>query len=884
MRHRIRKTRDVQAEEARRRSEAYLAEAQRLSHVGSFGWNVATGELIWSDETFRIYDHNRSITPTLDLVLQRTHPDDLYMVQGTIDRALREGNDFDIEHRLLTECGAVRNVHVVAHAMRDATGKLLEFVGAIMDVTARKRAEERLRESEISFHELVELLPLAVYVCGKSGLIQRYNRAAVEMWGRAPATGELGEHYCGSLKLYLPDGTRLLHEHTAMAEALRTGEAYRNIEVIIERPEGSRTMVVANIVPVKNDRGEVISAINCFWDITDLKGKEAALWASERQQRELAVKLEAERARLVEAQAVAKVGSWERDVLTGTLYWSDETYCIFESDRNVFTPTYEGFLEFVHPEDRAKIDAAAKESFDQCGAGAIEYRMRLPDGRIKTIAERWQVHRDDHGQPARLIGTCHDITEQKRRADALQQVQIEREMELQQIIDLAPGFIVVRAPDRRILYVNRNLLESYGLTLAEVQSKNFAEMVVHPDDRERFYIESERGFGGGVSWEMELRLLGKNGQCRWFLSRHNPLYDEMGKINRWLSMETDINDRKQVEERVQNENVVLREEVARTSMFEEIVGNSSVLRAVLSRVSKVAPTDSTVLITGETGTGKELIARAIHKRSKRSSRVFVSVNCAAIPTSLIASELFGHEKGAFTSALQRRLGRFELAEGGTIFLDEIGELPSETQIALLRVLQEREFERVGGTKAIRADVRVIAATNRDLKAVIVTGAFRSDLFYRLNVFPIEMPPLRKHKDDIRLLAEYFVERYARKIGKKICGINTKTLELFRAYDWPGNIRELQNIIERSVIVCETENFSVDESWLSRDSGQASLGNQRLFEKLEAQEKELIEAALLAAKGQISGPLGAAVKLGIPPSTLDSKIRLLKINKHRFKAH
>jgi formate hydrogenlyase transcriptional activator len=318
-------------------------------------------------------------------------------------------------------------------------------------------------------------------------------------------------------------------------------------------------------------------------------------------------------------------------------------------------------------------------------------------------------------------------------------------------------------------------------------------------------------------------------------------------------------------------------------MFEEIVGISPALHAVLSRVSKVAPTDSTVLITGETGTGKELIARAVHKRSQRSARAFVSVNCAAVPRDLIASELFGHEKGAFTGATQRRLGRFELAEGGTIFLDEVGELPAETQIALLRVLQEHEFERVGGTGSIRTNVRVIAATNRDLQAAIAAGIFRSDLFYRLNVFPIEVPSLRERQEDIPVLVEYFIDRYARKAGKNICGINKRSLELLQSYPWPGNIRELQNVIERSVIVCDTENFSVDESWLSRQPVASESKRQlELPGKLAAQEKEMIEAALRESGGQVSGPSGAAAKLGLPGSTLESKIRSLKISKKRFK--
>jgi len=348
-------------------------------------------------------------------------------------------------------------------------------------------------------------------------------------------------------------------------------------------------------------------------------------------------------------------------------------------------------------------------------------------------------------------------------------------------------------------------------------------------------------------------------------------------------LEKALEENRRLKDRLQDENLVLREQIDQALMFEEIVGASPALRAVLSRVSKVAPTDSTVLLTGETGTGKELIARAIHKRSLRSSRAFVSVSCAAIPSSLIASELFGHEKGAFTGATQRRLGRFELAEEGTLFLDEVGELPAETQITLLRVLQEHEFERVGGNQPIRANVRVIAATNRDLEAAIAAGTFRSDLFYRLNVFPIEIPSLRERREDILLLVEYFIAHFARKAGKNFRGIHKRTLELLVSYPWPGNIRELQNVVERSVIVCETENFSVDERWLSRQSLPTEpKGTLELPQALAAQEKKMIEAALRESGGRVSGPSGAAAKLGIHRSTLESKIISFKINKYRFK--
>jgi PAS domain S-box-containing protein len=456
------------------------------------------------------------------------------------------------------------------------------------------------------------------------------------------------------------------------------------------------------------------------------------------------------------------------------------------------------------------------------------------------------------------------------------------------IIDLTPAHIHTALPDGYIDFFNQTWLQYMGVPLENVQGWKWTA-VIHPADVEGIVERWRASLASGEPFLYEARVRRADGKYRWMLHHKIALRVEHGKIVRWYGTSIDIEDRKLAEEeikrlkdRLQRENVALREEIDKASMFEEIVGSSPALQEVLSRVAKVAPTDSTVLLTGETGTGKELVARAIHKRSQRSSHAFVSVNCAAIPQSLIGSELFGHEKGSFTGALQRRLGRFELAEGGTIFLDEIGELPSETKNALLRVLQEREFERVGGTQTIRADVRVIAATNRDLKAAIAAGTFRSDLFYRLAVFPIEIPPLRERREDILMLVEYFIDRYAKKVGKKIHGVNKKTLELLQSYPWPGNIRELQNVIERSVIICETENFSVDESWLTRESLSARPASQRFFKMPVAQEKEMIEAALADTEGQVSGPSGAAAKLGIPPSTLDSKIKSLKINKNRFK--
>ena len=546
-----------------------------------------------------------------------------------------------------------------------------------------------------------------------------------------------------------------------------------------------------------------------------------------------------------------------------------------------------GWHAAAHPGDVARVNAkwlawvASGEPYED------ELRFRRADGEYRWLSWAAVPEAGKFYCTGRWYGVLTDIEDRKTAEGKIR----EQETELRQIVDLAPQLVAVFGPGLERLYANRILLDYLGLTLEDWRQRfnssvpTYSSEFLHPDDWERVIGDSDRAISRGAAFELEMRLRKSDGSYRWFLARYSPLQDEEGQITRWYVTGTDIEDRKQAEDRLRQENVALREEIDKASMFEEIVGTSSALKNVLSRISKVAPSDSTVLITGETGTGKELVARAIHRRSDRASRAFVCVNCAAIPRDLIASELFGHEKGAFTGAIQQRLGRFELANGGTIFLDEAGELPAETQIALLRVLQEHEFERVGGTRRIRANVRVIAATNRDLQAAIRAGSFRSDLFYRLHVFPVDIPSLRERREDIPLLVEYFIDRYARKAGKNIKRVNKKTLELLQSYPWPGNIRELQNVVERSVILCETEIFSIDENWLPQPPSLTPELKQQaeLPRRLLVQEKDMIEAALRDTHGRVSGPAGAAVKLGIPRSTLESKIRSLKINKNNFKS-
>jgi PAS domain S-box-containing protein len=722
------------AEEAVRRSEAYLAEAQKLSHTGSFGWNVSTDVHFWSDETFRIFEFDPSATVSLPTILERVHPQDMRSMDMAIDAAHR-AEGINLEFRLLMPDGRIKYLHVVGKANRGETGAI-EVIGAVMDVTARKLTEIELRRSK---------------------------------------------------------------------------------------------------------------------------------------------------AHLADAQRLSRTGSVGMEVSTKRIFWSDEAARIYGYPPGT-EPTPDLILRRSHPDDVGLLADVLGRAAQGGHKFDWEHRLLMPDGSLKHIRDLAHSVRDEAGNEE-IVGAILDITERKVAEEAIR----EQETELRQILDFALQSVVVVGPGGERLYANRAALDHYGLSLEEWRQTpgGFFDpgARLHPEDRERaMRCHSDSIRSGGTAYELELRVRRRDGSYRWFLARYNAVRDDKGQIKRWYVSATNIEDRKRAEEKIQRENVALREEIDKASMFEEIIGTSRSLKAVLSRIAKVAPTDSTVLITGETGTGKELIARAVHKRSRRSGHAFVSVNCAALAPTLISSELFGHEKGAFTGAMQRRPGRFELADGGTIFLDEVAELLPDTQAALLRVLQEREFERVGGGQPIRVDVRLIAATNRDLTAAVANGIFRQDLFYRLNVFPIEVPSLRERKEDILILVEYFMQRYASRVGKNIRSIDKKTLDLLQSYDWPGNIRELQNVIERSIILSSGDVFSVDELWLSkRTPSQTPPIETSLASRDEPRsEREIIEAALAESRGRVSGPSGAAAKLRIPSTTLATRIKALKINKLQFK--
>jgi formate hydrogenlyase transcriptional activator len=712
-------------------------------------------------------------------------------------------------------------------------------------------ADNKLQKGEGTYGSLIDLAPDPTYLLDPDGKFLSANIAGLELLGYA------AEELDGKsiTNTYLPED---LASSQIPLEKWKLG--ILRFERIFVRRDGSTVAAEVSLSPMTSE-----GRLAIVRDVSERKRAAAAMQTAFEKVRKSEDSL-----RLVLDTIPAMVWCTGDDFMSSfyNRRWLDYTGLPLEKMLG------HGWKDTVHPEDLAQIEEKWRQCVDTGEPFEQQARMRGADGTYRWFLDRTVPLRDQTGRVVRWYGVNTDIEEYKQAEAKIRQ----HEPMLRQVMDVAPLHMFIWEADASASYGNRAALEYFG-PIPPKPPMEFLEIVTHPDDVEKLKEGIVRAMSRGKAAEMEARMRRHDGQYRWFLYQIFPLQNAEGQIVRWCGTRIDIDERKRGEERAHKENLALREEIDKVLMFEEIVGTSQPLQAALARVARVAGTDSTVLITGETGTGKELIARAIHKRSKRSARAFVSVNCAAIPRDLVASELFGHEKGAFTGATQRRMGCFELADGGTIFLDEIGELPAETQVALLRVLQEREFQRVGGSHSIRADVRVIAATNRDLPGAIAAGTFRSDLFYRINVFPIEIPPLRERREDIRMLVEYFIDRYSSKAGKKIRRIDKKSLDRLQSYPWPGNIRELQNVIERSVILCDTEDFSVDESWLSleRQASRPLPGN------LQAQEKEIIEAALAETAGRVSGPSGAAAKLGIPATTLDSKIKSLKINKRRFHA-
>jgi len=718
--------------------------------------------------------------------------------------------------------------------------------------------------TEDALRRAVDTTPAFIHTARPDGYLDYFNRGWLDFLGKSL------EEVCGwrwTESVHPEDVATIVQKWHA---ALASGEPFE-IEARVRRADGSYRAFLHRKLPLRDEHGNIVKWFGSSLDIEDRK-------CAEQRIAEKTSQLERSEFYLREGERLAHMGSWSLRPDGIFDYWSPETFVIFGFDPNQGIPILSQWLDVLYPEDRRVLADLIQKMFSEGITGDVQYRVRHPKYGQRTMHSTGEPV-FENGKVSRLIGNTLDITEQENAVQELRRRKAY--MDQGQALghtgsfgwNLSTGELIWSDETFRIL----------GYEPTTQPTVDFVFKRVHPEDLSLVHrvIENAKA---GESLDFEHRLLLPDGSVKHVHVIARPLTSASSEVE-FVGTVMDITARKKAFEEIKvlrdelhKENIVLREELGKTSMFEEVIGTSSALQMVLARAAKVAPTDSTVLIMGETGTGKELIARAIHKRSKRSERPFISVNCAAVPSSLIMSELFGHEKGAFTGAVQRRLGRFELAEGGTIFLDEVGDLPMETQIALLRVLQEREFERVGGTEVLRADVRVISATNRDLQAAIMDGGFRSDLYYRLNVFPIKLPPLRERKEDVPLLVNYFVDRYATRAGKKIKHIQKKALDALQEYSWPGNVRELQNVIERSLIIGETTEFSIDKSWVANEP---QLPNSAATDQ-KANERQRIEAALAQSNGKVSGAHGAATKLGIAASTLESKIRSLRINKFQFK--
>ncbi len=789
------------------------------------------------------------------------HPDDLEPLMDMWPGCRGSERQHEAAARLRAFDGAYRWFLFRTMPIRDEHGVVAAWYGIGIDADDRKRAEDTLRESEYRFRHLADSLPNVTWIRSLHPEQVLYTSPSfADIWGLP--VEELYLHpRLWTERIHPQDRDRVKSSFTRWisGEPIR----YHDVEYRIVQPNGTTRWIHEHGVLSVDNEGKPYCASGVSSDVTARKQAEAELRRSE--------------AFLAEAQRLSRTGSFGWNVGTGELFWSRETYGILGYDPAA-APSLEVVLARTHPQDvafvRAELDRASRDSTDL----DFEHRLVMSDGLVKNVHVIARAARRESGA-LEYIGAVSDVTEARAAEERIRQ----DEREARQIVDAIPQLISVLSPNGDAIYVNKAVLDYTGLSAEDIRADALLERVIHPDDRMRLLEEIRGALPRGTPFRTEHRILGHDGAYRWFLNHFHPLLDDVAHVVRWYVTRIDIDDRKRAEKRVQTENVVLREEISRSSMYEEIIGSSAALRTALQQVAKVAPTDSTVLIMGETGTGKELIAQAIHRQSGRAAQAFIRVHCAAIPSSLFASELFGHEKGAFTGALQRRLGRFEAADGGTIFLDEIGELPQDTQPALLRVLQEREFERVGSNRPIPVDVRVLAATNRDLAAAVEAGTFRQDLYYRFHVFPIRVPSLRERADDIPPLVEYFVKRYSKKAGKRFRNVSKRTLELFQAYDWPGNVRELQNVVERAVVLCDGDTFFVDEKWVQPESSRPTGRVVPLAKAISKREREMIEAVLVESRGRISGPSGAAARLGIPRQTLESKIKHLGIDKYRFRA-
>jgi formate hydrogenlyase transcriptional activator len=796
------------------------------------------------------------------------HPDDLPRAIEALRQAIDAGRSYEIEHRCRRADGVYRWFQVRGCPARNAEGNVTAWYFLITDIDDLKCAEQALRRAQFYLSEGQRLAHTGSWTFSAAGFDywspELFQIHGLDPRGKPPTVEQYLDLVYPEDRGFIQQGIKkMVADHLAFDFTKR-----------ILRPDGEIRYVRCVGVPLTDGatfQGFVGTAI----DVTE--------------QEHLTQSLRRSQHYLAEGQRLSRTGSFSWRVETDEIIWSEQLYRIFEIDEHL-PVTLERIGSRVHPEDLPLLQDMLEKARSAANDFEYQHRLLMPDQSVKHIHLFAHATRDQFNR-LEYVGAAQDVTD------------------LHTITDAIANPVVVLTPDGTTLYANRVALNQLGLTPTRVTNEGFFAQACHPDDIGQACGDRRAGLAQGAPFELETRLL-RNGEYRWQLIQYNPLRDESGKILRWYATTTDIDDRKKMEERLRTENVRLDrergylEEQIRSEMgFEQIIGNSSALKQVLELVETVAPSDSTVLLLGETGTGKELIARALHERSRRKAKTFVKLNCAAIPTGLLESELFGHEKGAFTGAIIQKVGRMELADQGTLFLDEVGDIPIDIQPKLLRALQEKEFERLGSTHTRRVNVRLVAATNRNLERMVANREFRSDLFYRLNVFPIRIPPLRDRKDDIPLLVAYFVQKFAKQMQKRIDSIPVATMKALTAWDWPGNIRELENFIERAVILTRGESLAAPLAELrnvtSGEPGQkpvpgeeddiarivkqtiAELKNKSQEDDRAKKQHDEIVRVLTECKGRVGGHDGAAARMGLSRTTLISRMKKLGINPYDY---
>jgi PAS domain S-box-containing protein len=728
-----------------------------------------------------------------------------------------------------------------------------------------RRAQEELELSRNKYVGLYDFAPIGYFTLDTRGLILQVNLTGAKLLGterklllKKPFINFIGQ----------AAEREIFSKHR---EDVLKKQGNQTCEIRLKKKNGVAFYAQLQSIAMQNIDDKVCDIHTTIIDITILKNIEAALQENDR--------------RLNHAQEIAHLGSWDMDLLTDRLTWSDEAYRIFGFQPQEQDITYETFLDVVHPDDRAAVDAAYTDSVRKNrDTYEIEHRVvRKSTGEIRTVHERCEHTRDASGRIIRSIGMTHDITEHKKAEERIEHLASFPELNPNPVIetDIKGKIIYCNAATKRMLKTLDIPDDDIRIFLPHDLTKIIKEQEQEQEQEGRYTLReveiSGRVFIESIIVPANLRVariyaqeITKRKQAEDALQKaHDGL--ELKVDERTVELKTALTEIEAMKDRLEAENIYFRQENKMKQQFENIIGQSDGLKYVLYRAQQVAPMNTTVLILGETGTGKELIAAAIHNMSTRKERPLITVNCAALPGNLIESELFGREKGAFTGADVRRMGRFEVANGSTLCLDEIGELPLELQGKLLRVIQHNEFERLGSSHTIKVDVRIIATTNRDLEEEVRNGRFRQDLYYRLNVFPITVPPLRLRKDDIPLMVRVFMERYSRKLGKQITTIKNETMKALQDYPWPGNVRELESIIERAVILCPGSVLQLADKLEISSPALASA-----MRTLEDTERSQILKILTETKWRIEGKDGAAAILGIHPSTLRARLHKLEI--------